>query len=90
MAKSVAWVVNRDGTRVKLDDYKFKNLHLIVGRIAHRLTPEAWDEEARPRKDDENKSTPPAGSDDGSDAQPVIETSPMAPPKAEAGSSTDA
>ena len=48
MAKSVAWVVHTDGTRIKLDDYKYKDLHLIIGAIAHRLHPDDWDAEARP------------------------------------------
>ncbi|MHC4710004.1 MAG: hypothetical protein ACYTA3_06190 [Planctomycetota bacterium] len=48
MAKSIAWVVPRDGARVKLDDYKFKGLHQIVGAIASRLYPDDWDKDARP------------------------------------------
>ena len=48
MAKSIAWVIHRDGARVKLDDYKFKGLHQIVGAIASRLYPDDWDENARP------------------------------------------
>jgi hypothetical protein len=48
MAKSIAWVVHRDGARVKLDDYKFKGLHQIVGAIASRLHPDDWTEDARP------------------------------------------
>lgn len=48
MAKSIAWVVHRDGTRVKLDDYKHRNLHLIVGAVASRLHPADWTPEARP------------------------------------------
>ncbi len=50
MAKSIAWVVRTDGTRVKLDDYKYRNLHRIIGTIAHRLHPNDWDEEAKPVK----------------------------------------
>ena len=50
MAKSIAWVVPRQGRRVKLDDYKFRNLHLIVGAISARLHPDEWDSEARPVK----------------------------------------
>ena len=53
MAKSTAWAVHRDGSRVKLDDYKFKGLHRIVGAIASRLHPNEWDEEAKPREADE-------------------------------------
>ncbi len=46
MAKSIAYVVHSDGTRVKLDDYKHQNLHLIIGAIASRLYPGRWDAEA--------------------------------------------
>ena len=53
MAKSIAYVVHTQGTRVKLDDYKHRNLHLIVGGIASRLYPEAWDAEAKQIKADE-------------------------------------
>ena len=47
MAKSIAWVVHVDGTRVKLDDYLYTNTHLIVGAFAHRKYPEKWDSEAK-------------------------------------------
>ena len=47
MAKSIAHVVDTQGTRVKLDDYKHRNLHLIIGGSASRLDPNAWDAEAR-------------------------------------------
>lgn len=48
MAKSIAWVVNREGVRVQLDDYKFRDLHLIIGSIAARLHPDDWTSEAKP------------------------------------------
>ena len=48
MAKSIAWVVHRDGTRIKLDDYKFRDLALIIGSIASRLYPDDWTSEAKP------------------------------------------
>ena len=48
MAKSIAWVVPRDGPRIKLDDYKFRDLHLIIGSIASRLHPDDWTDEAKP------------------------------------------
>ena len=48
MAKSIAWVVHSDGTRIKLDDYKFRDLHLIIGSIASRLRPTEWTVEAKP------------------------------------------
>ncbi len=47
MAKSIAYVVHQERTRVKLDDYKHRDLHLIVGAIASRLYPQAWDAEAK-------------------------------------------
>ena len=50
MSKSMAEIVHIGGQRVLLDDYKHKNLHLIVGAIASRLDPEEWTEDARPRK----------------------------------------
>ena len=52
MAKSIAWVVHNDGSRIKLDDYKFRKLNLIIGAIASRLHPDDWDDEARPVKAD--------------------------------------
>ena len=53
MAKSTAELVLTDGERVKLDAYIFKNLHLIIGSIAHQLHPEAWTEEAKQVKAEE-------------------------------------
>ncbi|MCH2135360.1 MAG: hypothetical protein MK101_02130 [Phycisphaerales bacterium] len=50
MAKSKAWVVHEDGTRVLLDDYVFKGLHRIVGRLAAQRHPDDWTDEARPVK----------------------------------------
>ena len=47
MSKSVATVVAKDGTRVLLDDYKYKNSHLIIGEIAARLYPNDWDTDGR-------------------------------------------
>jgi hypothetical protein len=52
MAKSIAWVVKSDGTRLKLDAYVHKDLHLIIGAIASQKYPEAWDAEAKPVKKD--------------------------------------
>jgi hypothetical protein len=43
----VATVVAKDGTRIVLDDYKFKNSNLIVGGIAARLYPNDWDTDGR-------------------------------------------
>ncbi|MDY7108160.1 MAG: hypothetical protein SYC29_05940 [Planctomycetota bacterium] len=50
MSKSIAHVELKDGTRVKLDDYIFRNVHLIVGALASERYPEQWDREAKPIK----------------------------------------
>lgn len=47
MSKSIATVKVRGGRTVVLDDYKFRNAHLIVGGIASRLHPEDWTTDAR-------------------------------------------
>jgi len=43
MAKSVATVEHVNGTQVKLDAYHHRDLHLIIGRIAHRFYPDKWE-----------------------------------------------
>jgi hypothetical protein len=48
MSKSIAVIKHTDGQRVVLDDYKHKNLHLIVGAVANRLYPDQWTTEAKP------------------------------------------
>jgi hypothetical protein len=50
MAKSIAWLVKTDGTRLKLDAYLHKDLHLIIGAIASRMHPDEWDADAKPLK----------------------------------------
>ncbi|MFO0828192.1 MAG: hypothetical protein U0572_08580 [Phycisphaerales bacterium] len=47
MSKSIATVTLPNGATSTLDDYQFKNLHLIVGAIAHRLHPDEWTSEAK-------------------------------------------
>ena len=47
MSKSIATVSTADGKEVKLDDYLFKGMHLIVGAIAHTRYPDVWDENAK-------------------------------------------
>ena len=59
MAKSIAWLVKTDGTRLKLDAYLHKDLHLIIGAIASRMHPDEWDAEAKPLKKVEDGSEPP-------------------------------
>lgn len=67
MRKSIAWVVHRDGRRVKLDDYKHRNLHRIIGAIASRLYPELWDMEAKPVKKDAGENVDSEGGNSASD-----------------------
>ena len=67
MAKSIAYVVHTQGTRVKLDDYKHRNLHLIIGGIASRLYPKAWDAEAK-----QIKAAKPEG-DEAANESPAID-----------------
>ncbi|MDZ4754810.1 MAG: hypothetical protein SGJ11_09975 [Phycisphaerae bacterium] len=47
MEKSIAMVTLPDGSKSVLDDYKYKNLHLIIGALAHRFHPDEWTIEAR-------------------------------------------
>jgi len=42
-----ATVVTSDGQRILLDDHDFKNMHLIIGGIAHRLMPDQWTADAK-------------------------------------------
>jgi hypothetical protein len=78
MAKSIAWVVHTDGGRAKLDDYKFKGLHQIVGAIASRLHPDEWDRDARPAQEAE----PPLEAD--AEAHPGDDATGISEPTAEA------
>ena len=73
MAKSIAYVVHQEGTRVKLDDYKHRDLHLIVGAIASRLYREAWDAEAKQIKADQ------APDDEDGELETATQTSPTPP-----------
>ncbi len=69
MAKSIAWVVHRDGMRVKLDDYKHEHLHLIVGALASRFHPDDWDVDARPKSSaDLPRAAEPAEADEAAEA----------------------
>lgn len=47
MSKSVAVVIHADGRRLKLDDYVHAGVDKIVGRLAARLHPGRWTEDAR-------------------------------------------
>ncbi len=42
MEKSIAGTVHRDGRRIKMDAYLYKDLEHIIGTIAHRFEPEKW------------------------------------------------
>ena len=50
MSKSIATVTVSGGKKVVLDDYKFRNVHLIVGKLAHARYPEEWTDDARDMK----------------------------------------
>ncbi|MAB84020.1 MAG: hypothetical protein CMJ24_11405 [Phycisphaerae bacterium] len=47
MSKSTAIVEHVDGRHAKLDAYIYKDLHLIIGAIAHRLHPDQWEVDGR-------------------------------------------
>jgi len=42
-----ARAVLRDGRKILLDDHDHKNMHLIIGAIAHRLYPNEWTVQAK-------------------------------------------
>lgn len=59
MSKSTAWIEHVDGTRIKLDAHIYKNLHLIIGAVAHRFHPDKWQEDGRKVKPlDESEPEP--------------------------------
>ena len=47
MKKSVAQLVDSKGERITLDAYIYRDLHLIIGAIAHRLHPDKWTLDAK-------------------------------------------
>jgi hypothetical protein len=53
-----AKAVLRDGRKVLLDDHDYKNMHLIIGAIAHRLYPDQWTPEAKRIAPDAPKPEP--------------------------------
>ena len=61
MAKSKAWLIVEPDKRILLDDYKFKNMHVIVGYFASRFHPDDWTGEAKPIKQEE--AAEPGGED---------------------------
>ena len=42
-----ATVVTTDGKRIVLDDHDYKNMHLVIGGIAHRMMPDQWTADAK-------------------------------------------
>ena len=50
MSKSLATVRTADGKSIVLDDYKFRDTHLIVGAIAARLYPDDWSSDGKDLK----------------------------------------
>ena len=42
MAKSIATIETSDGRSIKLDDYKFRNMDLMIGALAQRFAPGEW------------------------------------------------
>ena len=50
MSKSLATVRTADGRSIVLDDYKFRDTHLIVGAIASRMYPEDWSADGKDLK----------------------------------------
>ena len=64
MKKSVAQLVDSKGQRTKLDAYIYKDLHLIIGAIAHRLHPDKWAPDAKIVKDPEEADSTTGGSEE--------------------------
>ncbi|MCE9620678.1 MAG: hypothetical protein K8R92_12325 [Planctomycetes bacterium] len=58
-----ATAVTDEGKRIVLDDHDFKNMHLIIGGIAHRLMPAKWTVEAKPVAASPNDAGAPANSE---------------------------
>ena len=88
MSKSIAFVELTDGSRVKLDDYIFRDTHLIVGALAAQRYPEQWDEQGKPAKkeeleEDEDWDEEGLEDEDEADETPEMDADPeKAPPEA--------
>jgi len=63
MEKSTALLQHRDGRTLLLDDYKHRNMHLIVGAFASRFHPELWTPEARQVKNVSEEAADPEPSE---------------------------
>lgn len=38
----IATLIMKDGTKVVLDDYVYKDMHLFIGKFAHQFYPDQW------------------------------------------------
>ncbi|MGA1393372.1 MAG: hypothetical protein ACO38W_09480 [Phycisphaerales bacterium] len=65
MAKSIAEVETTDGRSIKLDDYKFRGMDLIIGALAQRFAPGEWTPEAKPIPKPEVVADAPTRDEDG-------------------------
>lgn len=57
MAKSIATVEVEGGTKITLDDYKYKHVEDIVAALAARFYPGEWTSDARPIGDPKSRDT---------------------------------
>ena len=82
MAKSIAWAVKSDGTRLKLDAYVHKNLEQVIGGIACKKHPDQWDAEAKRVKTGEEATS---GDDVEADKMERVMSENIAPGTSESG-----
>lgn len=68
MSKSIATVRHTSGRTETLDDHIYKDLHIIVGQLAHHFEPDTWNEDAtmirKPAAADDADDTPAQKADD--------------------------
>jgi hypothetical protein len=57
MSKSIAAVQLSDGSKIELDDYKYKGVEDIVAALASRFYPGEWTSDARPIGDPKSRDT---------------------------------
>jgi len=57
MAKSIATVEVEGGTKIALDDYKYKHVEDMVAALAARFYPGEWTSDARPIGDPKSRDT---------------------------------
>jgi hypothetical protein len=53
-----AKVITGDGKRILLDDYIYQDMHLIIGKIAHRFYPDQWTPLARGVVESDQEESP--------------------------------